>query len=166
MGAALGFAALVAATRGDWGLMFQCLGVALFVDGVYGTLARGLSVAELLRRGSGDVLDLVVDFVTYVFVPAYAITMSGLLPGLLSVPAGIAVVVTGALYFADRNMKTEDNYFRGFPTLWNAAAFYLFLLKPQPWLAAAVVAGLAGLTFVPLKFVHPFGVVRVARFNN
>jgi phosphatidylcholine synthase len=165
MGAALGFAALVAATRGEWALMFQCLGVALFVDGVDGTIARRLNVAELLPRWSGDVLDLVVDFVTYVFVPAYAITMSGLLPGMLSVPAGIAVVVTGALYFADRNMKTPDNYFRGFPTLWNAVAFYLFLLKPQPWLAAAVVAALAVLTFVPFKFVHPFRVVRLRGFN-
>ena len=165
MGAALGFAALVAATRGEWALMFQCLGVALFVDGVDGTLARRLNVAELLPRWSGDVLDLVVDFVTYVFVPAYAITMSGLLPGLLAVPAGIAVVVTGALYFADRNMKTKDNYFRGFPTLWNAVAFYLFLLKPQPWLAAAAVAALAVLTFVPFKFVHPFRVVRLRCLN-
>ena len=165
MGAALGFAALVAATRGEWALMFQCLGVALFVDGVDGTLARRLNVAELLPRWSGDVLDLVVDFVTYVFVPAYAITMSGLLPGLLAVPAGIAVVVTGALYFADRNMKTKDNYFRGFPTLWNAVAFYLFLLKPQPWLAAAAVAALAVLTFVPFKFVHPFRVVRLRGLN-
>jgi phosphatidylcholine synthase len=165
MGAALGFAALVAATRGEWGLMFLCLGVALFVDGVDGTMARRLKVAELLPRWSGDVLDLVVDFVTYVFVPAYAITMSGLLPGLLAVPAGIAVVVTGALYFADRNMKTEDNYFRGFPTLWNAAAFYLFLLKPQPWLAAGAVAALAVLTFVPFKFMHPFRVVRLRGLN-
>jgi phosphatidylcholine synthase len=165
MGAALGFAALVAAARGQWVLMFLCLGVALFIDGIDGTIARRLNVAELLPRWSGDVLDLVVDFVTYVFVPAYAITMSGLLPELLSVPAGITVVVTGALYFADRNMKTEDNYFRGFPTLWNAAAFYLFLLKPQPWLAAAVVAALAVLTFVPFKFVHPFRVARLRGVN-
>jgi phosphatidylcholine synthase len=165
MGAALGFAALVVATRGEWALMFLCLGAALLVDGIDGTIARRLKVAEMLPRWSGDVLDLVVDFVTYVFVPAYAITMSGLLPGLLSVPAGIAVVVTGALYFADRNMKTEDNYFRGFPTLWNAVAFYLFLLKPQPWLAAATVAALAVLTFVPFKFVHPFRVVRLRGLN-
>src|SRR5438132_13025377 len=128
MGAALGFAALVAATRGEWALMFQCLGVALFVDGVDGTLARRLNVAELLPRWSGDVLDLVVDFVTYVFVPAYAITMSGLLPGLLSVPAGIAVVVTGALYFADRNMTTQHHYFGGFATFSNAVACYRFLM--------------------------------------
>ena len=119
MGAALGFAALVVATRGEWALMFLCLGAALLVDGIDGTIARRLRVAEMLPRWSGDVLDLVVDFVTYVFVPAYAISMSGLLPEPLSVPAGIAVVVTGALYFADRNMKTEDNYFRGFPTKFN-----------------------------------------------
>ena len=164
-GAALGFAALIAAAHSEWTLMFACLGAALFVDGVDGTMARRLNVAELLPRWSGDVLDLVVDFVTYVFVPAYAIAMSGLLPQLLSLPAGIAVVVTGALYFADRNMKTEDNYFRGFPTLWNAAAFYLFLLKPQPWLAAAAVALLAVLTFVPFKFVHPFRVIRLRGVN-
>jgi phosphatidylcholine synthase len=164
-GAALGFAALIAAAHNHWALMFGCLGAALFVDGVDGTIARRLNVAEVLPRWSGDVLDLVVDFVTYVFVPAYAIAMSGLLPQLLALPAGIAVVVTAALYFADRNMKTEDNYFRGFPTLWNAAAFYLFLLKPQPWLAAAAVAALVVLTFVPFKFVHPFRVIRLRGVN-
>src|SRR5262245_25140997 len=145
--------------------MFACLGAALFVDGIDGTFARRPKVAELLPRWSGDVLDLVVDFVTYVFVPAYAIATGGLLPDLVAVPAGIVIVVTGALYFADRNMKTEDNYFRGFPTLWNAAAFYLFVLKPSPWLAAAIVAVLAILTFVPFKFIHPFRVVRLRAVN-
>jgi len=103
----------------------------------------------------------VVDFVTYVFVPAYAIAASGLLPPALAMPAGIVIVVTGALYFADRHMKTPDNYFRGFPALWNAAAFYLFLLKPAPWVAAAAIVILAILTFVPFKFLHPFRVVRL-----
>src|SRR5438034_2289487 len=160
-GAALALAALVYAVRGQWAAMFLCLGIALIVDGVDGTIARWLKVAEVLPRWSGDVLDLVVDFVTYVFVPAYAIAVGGLLPDLLALPAGIVIVVTGALYFADRNMKTSDNYFRGFPTLWNAAAFYLFLLKPVPWAAAVVVGLLTILTFVPFKFVHPFRVVRL-----
>jgi phosphatidylcholine synthase len=145
--------------------MFGCLGVALVVDGVDGTLARRFKVADVLPRWSGDVLDLVVDFATYVFVPAYAIATSGLLPDWLGLPAGVVIVVTGALYFADREMKTEDNYFRGFPTLWNAAAFYLFLLRPPSWLAAAIIVVLAVLTFVPFKFVHPFRVVRLRGFN-
>src|SRR5262245_12322895 len=164
-GAALALLALLAAVAQRWEAMFVCLGIALFVDGIDGTMARRLQVAERLPRWSGDVLDLVVDFVTYVFVPAFAIATGGLLPDLLAVPAGIAIVMTGALYFADRNMKTEDNYFRGFPTLWNAAAFYLFVLKPSPWLAAAAVAALAILTFVPFKFVHPFRVERLRILN-
>jgi phosphatidylcholine synthase len=161
IGAALGFLALLAAFERRWTAMFCYLGVALFVDGIDGTFARKYRVAEVLPRWSGDVLDLVVDFVTYVFVPAYAIAASGLLPPALATPAGLLIVVTSALYFADGNMKTPDNYFRGFPALWNAAAFYLFVLKPAPWLAAAAIIVLAILTFVPFKFLHPFRVSRL-----
>jgi phosphatidylcholine synthase len=164
-GAALALAALVYATQGRWAAMFLCLGIALIVDGVDGTIARRLKVAEMLPRWSGDVLDLVVDFVTYVFVPAYAIFAGGLLPGWFAMPAAVVIVVTGALYFADREMKTADNYFRGFPALWNAAAFYLFLLRPAPWLAALIVIALAVLTFVPFKFLHPMRVARLRAVN-
>ncbi len=164
-GAALALGALIAAAAAQWEAMFACLGLALIVDGIDGTIARRLKVAQVLPRWSGDVLDLVVDFVTYVFVPAYAIAASGLLPQPLAVPAGIVIVVTGALYFADRNMKTADNYFRGFPALWNLAAFYLFVLKLPPWIAAAVVAALAALTFAPFKFIHPTRVARLRLVN-
>ena len=124
-------------------------------------IARAVKVGERLPRWSGDVLDLVVDYATYVFVPAYMIASGGLLPPLLAFPAGVVIVITGAIYFADRQMKTADNYFRGFPTLWNLAAFYLFALSPPPWLAATLVALLAVLTFAPFKFVHPFRVTRM-----
>src|SRR5215831_15418386 len=160
-GAALALGALLYAVRGQWAAMFLCLGIALIVDGVDGTMARHLDVAHVLPRWSGDVLDLVVDFVTYVFVPAYAIAAGGLLPEGLGVAAGMVIVITGAIYFADREMKTADNYFRGFPALWNSVAFYLFLLRPVPWLAAAIVVALAGLSFAPFKFVHPMRVKRL-----
>ena len=106
-------------------------------------------------------LDLVVDFITYVFVPAYAIATAGLLPDALAIPLGIVIVTTSALYFADREMKTEDNGFRGFPAVWNAIAFYLFLLRPNPWVSAVVIVTLAALTFAPVRFIHPFRVVRL-----
>ena len=160
-GAGLALVALLAAVRGAFDVMFLCLGIALIVDGIDGTIARAVKVAELLPRWSGEVLDLVVDFATYVFVPAYAIAAGGLLPPWLGAPAGIVIVMTGAIYFADRHMKTADNYFRGFPALWNVVAFYLFVLKLPPWLAAGVVALLAVLTFVPFKFLHPFRVARL-----
>ena len=73
-----------------------------------------------LFRGNAvilNTLDFVVDFATYVFVPAYAIAASGLLPSFVALALGLIVTVTGALYFADRRMKTSDSYFRGFPAL-------------------------------------------------
>ena len=157
-GAALALLALIFATGGHWTAMFFCLGMALVVDGVDGPLAREFKVAEVLPRWSGDTLDLIVDFTTYVFVPAYAIAASGLLPQVLAIPSGVVVVITGALYFADRQMKTPDNYFRGFPALWNLGAFYLYLLVPPPWLAAVMIAALAALSFTPIKFLHPLRV--------
>jgi phosphatidylcholine synthase len=160
-GAALALLALLAAVHGAFDAMFLCLGLALIVDGVDGTIARSIKVTELLPRWSGEILDLVVDFASYVFDPAYAIAAGGLMPPWLGALAGIVIVMTGAIYFADRQMKTADNYFRGFPTLWNVVAFYLFVLKPVPWLAATLVALLAILTFVPFKFLHPFRVVRL-----
>ncbi len=135
--------------------MFFWLGLALIVDGIDGTFARRLRVAERLPRWSGDVLDLVVDILTYVFVPAYALAASGLFPPELATLVGLLIAVTGALYFADRQMKTADYYFRGFPALWNVAAFYLFLLAPPAPVATAAVVVLAVLTFVPVHFIHP-----------
>jgi phosphatidylcholine synthase len=139
--------------------------VALLVDAVDGPLARRCDVKGALPRWSGDTLDLVVDFVTYVFVPAYAIASGGLLPEGVAAIGGVAIVVTSGLYFADREMKTADNYFRGFPAVWNLAAFYLLLLRPTAWLAAIVVAALCVLTFVPFAFVHPLRIVRFRVFN-
>jgi phosphatidylcholine synthase len=162
-GAACALLALIAAGRSDWPQMFVWLGVALFIDGVDGTFARRLRVADLLPRWSGEVLDLVVDILNYVFVPAFAVAASGLLPQALAIPLGILIVVTGSLYFADRLMKTSDHYFRGFPALWNVAVFYLFLLKPAPWLGGALIATLAVLTFVPFHVVHP---VRISHLRT
>ena len=164
-GAALALLALILATGGHWAAMFFCLGLALVVDGADGLLAREFQVADVLPRWSGETLDLIVDFTTYVFVPAYAIAASGMLPKALAVPAGVVVVITGALYFADRQMKTADNYFRGFPGLWNLAAFYLYLLEPPEWLAAGLIVALAVLTFLPLKFLHPLRVKRLRWLN-
>jgi phosphatidylcholine synthase len=157
-GAACALMALLAAVAREWTAMFAWLGAALAIDGIDGTIARHLRVALLLPRWSGDTLDLVVDFLTYVLEPAYAIVASDLLPPQAALAAGIAIVVSSALYFADRNMKMADNSFRGFPALWNVAAFYLFIVRPSPWVAAGAIAALTILTFVPLPFVHPFRV--------
>lgn len=161
-GAACALLALIAAVGGRWPQMFLWLGAAVVIDGADGTFARRLRIAEVLPRWSGDALDVVVDVLNYVFVPAFALAASGLLPALLAVPLGILIVITGSLYFADRWMKTVDYYFRGFPAIWNVAAFYLFLLKLPPWWSALSVVALAALTFAPIHFLHP---IRITHFR-
>ncbi|QOZ26034.1 Phosphatidylcholine synthase [Bradyrhizobium ivorense] len=161
LGAGVALLAMLEAVREHWANMFGWLGVALVIDGIDGPLARRLDVVRRAPNWSGEVLDLVVDFVTYVFVPAYAITASGLLLPLAAPILGIGIVVSSALYFADRRMKSDDNHFRGFPALWNAAAFYLFLLHLPPVISTIAVALLIALTFAPFHVLHPLRVVRL-----
>ena len=161
LGAGIALLALLEAVREHWAAMFWWLAIALVIDGIDGPIARRLDVVRLQPNWSGEVLDLVVDFVTYVFVPAYAITASGLLLPLAAPLLGAGIAVSGALYFADRRMKAEDNHFRGFPGLWNIAAFYLFLLHLPPALSSLGIAVLIGLTFAPFHVIHPVRVVRL-----
>jgi phosphatidylcholine synthase len=161
LGAGIALIALLEAVREHWAAMFAWLGVALLIDALDGPIARRLDVARLQPNWSGDVLDLVVDFVTYVFVPAYAITTSGLLMPVAAALLGAGIAVSGALYFADRRMKSADNHFRGFPGLWNLAAFYLFLLHWPPALSTLAVVVLIASTFAPFHVVHPVRVVRL-----
>jgi phosphatidylcholine synthase len=163
LGAGVAFLALLEAVREHWAAMFAWLGFALIIDGLDGPLARRLNVEALQPDWSGDTLDLVVDYVTYVFVPAYAIAASGLLLPIAAPLLGVGIVISSALYFADRRMKTADNHFRGFPALWNVAAFYLFLLHMSPLLSTLGMAALIVLTFVPIRVLHP---VRVRRLRG
>ena len=160
-GAALALFALLAASHGNWPLMFLWLGVALVLDAIDGPLARAANVSAVWPNWSGDTLDLVVDYTTYVFVPAYAVAAGSLMPDALALPAAATIAITGTLYFANREMKTPDNFFRGFPAVWNLVVFYLLLLRPMPVMAAATIALFAVLTFVPIRFVHPFRVRRL-----
>ncbi len=157
-GAAVALLALSAAIDRDFPRCFAWLGLALFIDGVDGTLARAARVSETASAIDGVALDLVVDFLTYVLTPIVAIWRSDLMPTEAGFWLGMVVAFASALYFADTRMKTGDYWFRGFPALWNVAAIYLFVLRPP-----AVVSGLLMLLgtaamFAPIVFVHPLRV--------
>jgi phosphatidylcholine synthase len=163
-GAALSFAAAIAAEHKQWQLVFLFLGIAMIVDGIDGPIARWLDVTKRLPWFDGAILDLVVDYTTYVLIPALVLAESGLLtePYIAAI-AGIVVVVVGALYFADKRMKTEESAFRGFPAVWNAVVFQLMVYKFPERITLLVVAAFAVLTFLPVEFVHP---VRVKRLRG
>jgi len=164
-GGAVAVLALYAAVERNFPACFAWLGLAFFIDGIDGTLARAANVHVTAASIDGAVLDLVVDFLTYVLVPVVALWRSDLMPTQLSFWIGLLVVISSALYFADVRMKTDDLWFRGFPAAWNVLVLYLFALRP-PWLVSAVVLVVAaGLMFAPVVFVHPLRVVRLRKLT-
>jgi phosphatidylcholine synthase len=161
-GAALAVLAAIAVAGLDWRAAFIWLGLALIVDGIDGPLARKLRVRERLPDWDGGTLDFVIDYTTYVFVPAIILALGCGLSGYLAALAAAMVAVSGAIYFADTRMKQDDNSFRGFPAGWNMIVFVLFVLAPHPAVVMAVTVALAVLTFLPVRFIHP---VRVERWR-
>jgi len=155
LGAVCALLGLRAALAEEWVALFVWLGIALIIDGVDGTLARLSNVAAVLPRFSGERLDLIIDYLTYVFVPALALMLGGFLEGTLGVLLASLILLSSLFHFSDTESKTPDYCFVGFPALWNVVAFYAFALGMPSWLAAAMVSVLIVLTFVPWLWAHP-----------
>ncbi|MEL7107222.1 MAG: CDP-alcohol phosphatidyltransferase family protein [Pseudomonadota bacterium] len=162
-GAIFAMLAMLAAVDAKWDLMFLWLVVAFAVDGIDGPLARKFDVKSNAPQFDGVLLDLIIDYLTYVFIPAFALFKSGLLPGWTGWVAIIVITFASAMYFADTRMKTKDNSFSGFPGCWNMAAIVLFALAPGFWTILSIVVVLAVAMFLPVKFVHP---VRTQRWRS
>lgn len=161
-GAVFAMLAMLAAVNLDWSMMFLWLVIAFFVDGIDGPLARKYDVKQYAPEFDGVLLDLIIDYLTYVFIPAFALFESGLMDGWSGWVMIIIITFASALYFADTRMKTKDNSFSGFPGCWNMLVLVLFALKPEWWISLILVTFLAITMFLPLKFVHP---VRTERWR-
>ncbi len=159
-GAVFAMLAMLAAVDQKWDLMFLWLVVAFAVDGIDGPLARKYEVKTYAAQFDGVLLDLIIDYLTYVFIPAFALFKSGLLPGWTGWFAIIVITFASAMYFADTRMKTKDNSFSGFPGCWNMLIIVMFAIEPNFWIIVALVTGLAITMFIPLKFIHPVRTIR------
>ena len=155
-GAVFAMLALLEAVQENWAMMFVWLMVAFAVDGFDGPLARKTKVTVNAPRLDGTVLDTIIDYLTYVIIPAFALFQSGLLPGWTGWVAIIAITFLSAIYFADTRMKTSDYSFSGFPACWNMVVLVLFAIKPDFWVSLLIVLALAAAMLLPIKFVHPF----------
>ncbi|WP_135507236.1 CDP-alcohol phosphatidyltransferase family protein [Roseovarius aestuariivivens] len=162
-GAVFAMLAMLAAVEEKWSLMYLWLVVAFAVDGIDGPLARKYHVKHNAPQFDGILLDLIIDYLTYVFIPAFALFKSDLLPGWTGWVAIILITFASAMYFADTRMKTKDNSFSGFPGCWNMLVLVLFAIEPNFYVSLTLVTLLAMAMFLPLKFVHP---VRTERWRT
>ena len=154
-GAVCALLAIRAILEARWEVMFAWLGLALVIDGIDGTFARMANVTRNLPRFSGERLDLVVDYLTYVLVPALALWKAGYLTGVWEWLGPVLILMSSLFHFSDVDSKAEDYAFVGFPAIWNVVAFYVFALDMSPGWCVALVLVCTGLTFVPWKWAHP-----------
>ena len=162
-GAVLGFLAIISIFNNDLVGAFLWLGLALLIDGLDGSLARKIGVTDKTPNIDGSALDLVIDYLNYVIIPALMIYWFQFVPPgwEIYIPAGIVAV---SLYtFANINMKTSDYYFSGWPAIWNILVLYFYILGTNLWINLIVIIILYILTFIPIKFVHP---LRVKNLRN
>lgn len=134
---------------------FVYLAVATFVDATDGVLARALKVKERLPNFDGAKLDDIVDYLTYVFVPVLIVWQAGLVP--VPFPVCAAMLLSSAYGFAQAHAKAHvgDHFFTGFPSYWNIAVIYLYVLQLAPIVNAVILLVLALLVFVPIRYVYP-----------
>ncbi len=164
-GALLAWLAVLATLDGNYRLAFAWLAAQVFVDSTDGWLARLARVSERTPAFSGAHLDDIVDYLTYVFVPALIVWHGRLVPDGIRVVVPAIMLLSSAYGFSRLDAKTDDHYFTGFPSYWNIVVFYLVAWQTGPPLNAAVLVGLAALVFVPIRYVYPSRTVPFMRLT-
>ena len=159
LGVVFGFLALLATVNQEIPEAFLWLALALFVDGVDGTLARAANVKENTPEIDGAVLDNIIDYLNYVVVPVFIFYTLEMVPGSYLMISSAAILLVSCFTFINTKTKTEDFYFSGFPANWNIIVLYFYILDSTPWINLFIVLLFCVLTFIPFKYVHPFRVI-------
>ena len=151
-----GFLALIAIGEKNWSTAFLWLFVSLVIDGIDGSLARLFQVKEVLPSMDGKNIDFVIDFANYAIVPAYFFYMAKMVPQVWMFPCLTLILLSSALYYGKDGMVADEQYFVGFPVLWNIVVFYcFFIFQNNLELNVAIVIIFAILHFVPVKYAYP-----------
>jgi phosphatidylcholine synthase len=134
---------------------FFWLALAIIVDSSDGLLARAVRVKQRLPWFNGAKLDDIVDYLTYVFVPALVVWRSLLVPASWTIPVASAMLLSSGYGFNREDAKTSDHFFTGFPSYWNIVVFYLFVMHWSQVVNAIVLLVLAVFVFVPIRYLYP-----------
>ncbi|MDQ3250674.1 MAG: CDP-alcohol phosphatidyltransferase family protein [Chloroflexota bacterium] len=154
-GAIWGLLTILAISNEQWVLAFTWMAASIFVDSFDGLLARRVRVKSVLPDFDGALLDNMVDFLNYVFVPAYFLYEAEILPQQYALAGAVLILLASAYQFCQDDAKTDDHYFTGFPSYWNIMVYYMFLLSLNGWINLSITVLLTALIFVPIKYVYP-----------
>jgi len=162
-GAIIGLFAVDAIYTQDYVLAFWLMGIAVGIDAVDGTFARFLHVKVMTPDMDGALLDNIVDYLNYVFIPALFIMVSPMIDLAWRPVTASVIILASAYQFCQKDAKTKDNFFKGFPSYWNIIIFYLFFWQTTPQTNLMIIFFLAALVFVPIKYVYPSRLTHLTR---
>jgi phosphatidylcholine synthase len=154
-GLILAFLATISVIHHDYRTAFFWLALQIVVDATDGVFARAARVSERIPWFNGAKLDDIVDYLTYVFIPALFVWDSQIVPPGWALPVTGAMLLSSGYGFNRDDAKTADYFFTGFPSYWNIVVFYLLVIAWPSMVNAAVLLGLAVLVFVPFRYVYP-----------
>ena len=154
-GVVLAFLATCAVFAQDYRAAFICLYLQVVIDATDGTLARRAQVVQRLPGFNGAKLDDIVDYLTYVFVPALIVWQAPIVPPAWTLLVAAAMLLSSGYGFNRDDAKTADHFFTGFPSYWNIVVFYLVVAAWPPLVNAAILLLFAVLVFVPIRYIYP-----------
>ncbi|MBS19922.1 MAG: phosphatidylcholine synthase [Chloroflexi bacterium] len=158
MGIVCGIFAVKALYEKNLDIVFLWLGIALLIDGTDGFFARKYQVTKFAPRINGVILDAIVDFFNYVILPVLIILQIGFLPDRIEFLSVVLILCASCYTFANIKQKAEDNYFNGFPAIWNVLVLDFYILNSPEIINFIAIILCFALTFMPIKFVHPLRV--------
>jgi len=163
LGAVVGLFTILAIDEANFRLAFFLMAIAVIIDATDGALARAARVKEVIPWFDGTLLDNIVDYLNYVIVPCLILLHGNLLPSQDALWLAALPVLSSAYGFCQRDAKTADHFFLGFPSYWNVVFFYFYALKTALWINGFLIIILSALVFVPLRFIYPS---RAPRFRD
>lgn len=166
LGAVVGFFTILAIEQANFREAFYLMAFAVIIDASDGTLARAARVKELIPWFDGNLLDEIVDYFNYVIVPCLFLLRANLLPPQDALWLAALPLLASAYGFCQKDAKSADSFFLGFPSYWNIVVFYLYVLKTPLWVNAFLILTLSILVFVPIKYIYPSRSPRFRKQTN
>lgn len=150
-GVAIAMWALIAIYQHQLQLALWLLALAAVIDSIDGTLARKFNTGDLADKFDGTRLDNIIDYVTWTVLPLFWGFVA------LNLPIWILALCATAsvLGFSNKNAKTDDLFFLGFPSYWNIVILYCYFLELTPVTTCLILLFCAILVFVPIKYIYP-----------
>ena len=160
-----GFLALICVFKNDETSAFLFLGLALLIDAVDGTLARKFKVSIFVKNIDGKMLDSVIDFFNYIIIPSVMIYWFKFVPSPFEIIIPSIILIISAISYSNNNLMTSDNFYKGFPCIWNILLFYLYLFDLSQVYNLFLISACILLKFIPMKFIHPLRVNKYRRYS-